>query len=218
MSSQRIAFVQGRFGRVRIDLRDALRGLRDGRETTALAFVILTLTMAAGTVTFSVVDAVALRPLPYASPERLVGLSSPSPTPGRVLPASPQAYFDWLEGTHTFESLGATRFISPLPLEIDGAVETLTARSITANLFDVLGVRPAAGRFFGPEHERPGGPHGVILSHDLWVRRFRADPEVIDRRLVFGQDTREVVGVLPAGVWYPITLGPPPDLYVPYRS
>lgn len=75
MSSQLIAFVQRRFSRVRVDLRDALRGLRGGRETTVVAFVILTLTMAAGTVTFSVVDAVALRPLPYASPERLVSVT-----------------------------------------------------------------------------------------------------------------------------------------------
>ena len=103
MRSDYIISAHALFSRVRIDLRDALRSLRGGRGTTLLAFGILSVTMAAGTVTFSVVDAVALRALPYASPERLVTLSLPSPTPGRGLPASPQDYFDWLEGARAFE-------------------------------------------------------------------------------------------------------------------
>ena len=156
-----MALVSKFSSRVRIDLRDALRALRAGRGTTVLAFGILTVTMASATVTFSVVDAVALRPLPYGSPERLASLWLPSSTPGRWLPAGPQHYFDWLEGTETFESLGAARFVPPLQLEIGGVAEVLIARSVTANLFDVLGVRPAAGRFFGPE---PSGRAAPLAS------------------------------------------------------
>ena len=72
-----------------MDVREALRGLRAGRGTTALAFGILTLAMAAGTVTFSVVDAVALRPLPFASPERLIRVATPGVKPGDAVAGQP---------------------------------------------------------------------------------------------------------------------------------
>ena len=198
------------------EFHNALRGLRAGRATTALAFTILTLTMAAGTITFSVVDGLALRPLPYGDPATLMSLASPSPGAGRFRAAIPQDYFAWLEATQSFESLGAASFVASRELEVDGTFETLVTKGITSNLFDVLGVPPAAGRFFGPQHEQPGGPADVILSHDVWLRKFRLDPTVIGRRLTVGQEVREVIGVLPKGVSFPITTGPPTDLYIPY--
>ena len=212
LGNSEVGFQNGLF----VSLRDVFRGLRAGRGTTVLAFALLSLTMAAGTVTFSVVDAVALRPLPYAYPNQLVGISLPASRPGNLLPASPQDYFQWLERSSTLESLGAARLTSPVQLDVAGTTETLTAVSVTANLFDVLGVRPAAGRLFGHEQERPGGPPVAILSHALWVRRFGREPSIIGRGLKLGQETREVIGILPEAVSYPIGVGPPADLYVPY--
>jgi predicted permease len=194
----------------------AVSSLRAGGTTIWLAFIILTLTMAGGTVTFSVIDATALRPLPFAAPHRLVDLSQPGPMAGRTVPVSPQQYFTWAEQATAFESVGAARFIPPLQLAADGVTESLIAKAVTANLFDVLGVRPFMGRTFSPEHERPGGPPVVVLSHELWVRRFRADPAIVGRQLTFADGSREVLGVLPRAVWYPITAGDPPDVYVPY--
>jgi putative ABC transport system permease protein len=202
--------------RVATDLRDAARGLRLGRGTTAVAFAVLTLTMAAGTITFSVVDGVAIRTLPYASPDRLVAISFPSPVPGRGMPASPQAFFAWRESTETLESIAAARVAPPLQIEIDGVLETFTARAVTANLFDVLGVRPMVGRSFASDHERHGGPGPIVLSDDVWRRKFQSDPGVVGRSLTSASGPREVIGILPAGVAYPITLADPPDLYVPY--
>ena len=101
--------------------RHVLRGLRNGRGTTALAFAVLSLALAAGTVTFSVVDAVAIRPLPYAAPELLVDLSLPSATAGTHLPASPSDYLTWRERTSTLVSVGAARPGS-VRLAIDGAL------------------------------------------------------------------------------------------------
>src|SRR6266496_3587067 len=95
--------------RFRTDLRDAVRGLRTGRGTILLAFVILTLAMGAGTVTFSVVDAVALRQLPYTSPERLVGICRPGVKPGTLALLSPAEYFLLIDNTRTFDSLAASR-------------------------------------------------------------------------------------------------------------
>ena len=193
----------------------AVRGLRTGKGTTLLAFGILTLTMAAGTVTFSIVDAVAIRPLPYGSPDGLIAISLPSQTAGKPLPATPQHFFEWSDGLKTCESIGAARFTSPLRLTVEGGTEALSVVMVTANLFDVLGVPPVAGRFFDHSDERPSGPARVILSHAVWVRRFNADRGVIGREYVFDHDLRQVVGVLPEGVSYPIGLGPAPDLYVP---
>jgi len=194
--------------RVRVAIRDACRGLKAGRATTALSFVILSLTLAAGTVAFSVVDAVALRPLPYGEPDRLVGISAPSPTPGAILPSSPQDYFTWLQGARTLASLGAARSSSQAQLRADGASEVVTIERVTANLFAVLGVRPALGRLFAAGDDSPAATAVVVMSNDLWRRSFGGDPGIVGRRLDFADGSRDVIGS------YPIRLAAPPDLYV----
>ena len=196
-------------------VRGALRGLRSGRGATALAFALLSLAFAAGIITFSVVDAVAIRQVPYAAPTQLVDLSLYSPVAGTRLLASPSDYLMWRERALTLGSLGAARF-SSVRLEIDGTPTDLSARRVTTTLFDVLGVKASVGRLFGPEQEDRSDSNVVVLGNELWVRRFGADKGVIGRRLRFEDGMREVIGVLPAGVWYPIVAGPPPDLYLPY--
>lgn len=200
------------------DLRDALRALRAGRGTTIAAFVVLTAAMAAATVTFSVVDAVALRPLPYRDPGRLVTFVFRGQSPGSIIPASPSDYFDILDGARSLEAVGATHVNAPLSLEVNGVPELFKTTRVTANLFDVLGITPATGRFFGPEFERPDGPSAVILSYELWVHKFARDPAVVGRQLNFADGQRAVVGVLPEGTGYPISSDGTPDLYIPYVS
>jgi hypothetical protein len=168
-----------------------------------LAFLLLALTMTAGTVIFSVVDAVAIRPLPYAAPDRLVSLSLPSSTAGTIAPASLGDYVDWRDRTSAFEAVAASR-LRPLQMKRGGTLEPIRASEVTANLFDVLGVRPALGRAFGPGDAQPGRSGVVVLSYDLWARRFEKDPKVIGRGFEIGGVTREVIGVLPEGVRYPI--------------
>src|SRR5205809_425181 len=118
--------------RARMTVREALHGLTIARGAIMLAFAILTLAMATGTVTFSVVDGVAFRPLPYASPEQLVGISTPGLKAGALSPVTPQDYFSWLEGTQAFTSLAASRPNGPLRLEISGGTEMLMTRAVTA--------------------------------------------------------------------------------------
>ena len=201
--------------RVLVDLREAWRGLKGGRGTSLLAFTLLSVTMAAATVTFSVVDGIALRPLPYGNPDRLVGMSFQSVfnRPSLVHPAG---YFEWVDATRAFAGIGASRFVPPLTLNRDGSLEELSARKVTVNLFDVLQVRAMLGRSFGPEHGRSGGPAVVMLSHDAWLRHFGGDRSVVGRRVRFDDTVRDVIGVLPADVTFPITAGKPPDVYVPY--
>jgi putative ABC transport system permease protein len=110
--------------------------------------------------------------------------------------------------------VGLTR--KGLALERGGAVVSLNTQAVTANLFHVLDVRPALGRFFGPEDARAGRSSVVILSHEVWAQRFQADRGIIGRQVAFGSETREVVGVLPEGVSYPIWAGATPEAYVPW--
>ena len=165
------------------DVRWAARQLRRDRGTTAVTFGVLALTMAAATITFSVVDVVALRPLPFGDPDRLVGITLPGSAPSGLRPPAPQDYFALVEGTSSFAAIGAARFVAPRELATGGRIATLTTRAVSSNLFDVLGVQPALGRFFDVAHERPGGPAGAVISHELWVRVFGSDPSVLGRRL-----------------------------------
>lgn len=203
------------------DVRDAWRGLRAGRGTTALAFAILTIVIAAGTITFSIVDAVALRPLPFASPESLVAITRISRAGGAPGPAAPQDYFSWAEGVTALESIGASRGGAPLRLQDDDG-EAVPTAAVTANLFDVLGVGAFAGRLIGPDHARAGQDAVVVLSHALWTRHFNSDPGVIGRPVTLldwrgAPATREVIGVLPRGVIFPMAAGmPDPGLFIPY--
>ena len=141
--------------RMLIDLRDAIRGLRAGKGTTLLAFAILTLTLAAGTITFSVVDAIALRRMPFPEPGRLAAIAIQERGSPRLGTSAPQDFFTWRAQTPAFEGVAAT---SPGGLQYaeGGATEQLIVLRITANLFDVLRVRPALGTTFSAVHEQAG--------------------------------------------------------------
>jgi putative ABC transport system permease protein len=199
---------------MRIELTQALHALRVDRATSVVALVILTLAIAAATLTFAVADAVALRPLPYGSPERLVGISAKSRTSDLPALASPRDYFDWLAADATLESVGAARMTSNQEVVVSGTTVRLTARSVTGNLFSVLAVGPFLGRLVFAESGDPGS--SVILSFKAWAKTFGGDPDIVGRTITIGGVSRVIAGVLPEGVDFPMTAGPPPDLYLPY--
>lgn len=198
--------------RLRSALHDAWRGLRVGRSTTALAFAILTTTMALATITFSVVDGIVLRPLPFTAPGELVSVALPGSRPGSVTWPAPRDYYDWADTARSLESIAAAWPGPELTLETGAAVETLTSRAVTANLFDVLGVRPSMGRLFAAADDQPGS-NVVVLGHEAWLGRFHADPAIVGRRIRLGGAEREIIGVLPPSVRFPITATTPRDLY-----
>ena len=100
-------------------------------------------------------------------------------------------------------------------LQRGGAPERLSVARVTANFFDVLRVRPAAGRLFGPEHDVAGGDAVIVLSHALWLRAFAADPNAIGQTVTLGNTPRQIVGILEPGVGYPVGLEPATDAYIP---
>lgn len=191
-----------RAGRAVRELRQTLRSLR--REPGFTVAVTATAALAVGSVTavYSVVHAVLLAPLPYEDSDALVRLREIDASQGgRRDFVSPPNYFDWIEAT-SLESAAAwwTPFVT---LTGEGEPERVLATLASHELFGVLRARPALGRTYGPEQDRPGGPPAVVLSHGFWQRRFGADPGVLGRTLNLDGRPCEVVGVMPAGFAFP---------------
>jgi len=191
------------------DIRFAARMLWKNWNVTVIVVVVLALGVGANTAIFSVVNAVLLRPLPYADPDRLVRLSEDSPQVPQMSISYPN-FLDWREQNKVFTGIAAMQFRS---LNLTGAdePERLAGRAVSAEFFDVLGVKPAAGRSFLPEEDRPGASRVCILSHGLWQRRFGSDPSPVGKQLRLGGESYTVIGVLPASYRF----GTPTDIFVP---
>lgn len=203
--------------------RTAWRGLRAAPSTSLLAAGILGIGIAAATVTFSVVDAVVIRALPFPNADRLMSIGrsqAGSPTLG---PQAPQDFLLWQTDVPGFEALGATSQWPLLTLPAEGVAIRLNAQRVTANLFQILDVSPRLGRGFSVEHESAGTDQVVVLSDHLWRQRFAADPNIVGRRVKFGAngtEEREVLGVMPPGFTFPVGPATPVDAWIPavFRS
>jgi putative ABC transport system permease protein len=191
------------------DLRYAVRMLWKNPGMTMVAIIALALGIGANTAIFSVVNAVVLRPLPYHEPHRLVRLTEDSPQVPQMSISYPN-FLDWREQNRVFESIAAMQFRS-LNLIGTGEPERLPGRAVSADFFDVLGVRPAMGRSFASEEDRPGANRVCIISHGLWQRRFGSDANIIGKQFNLSGDVYTVIGVLPANYRF----GTPTDVFVP---
>jgi putative ABC transport system permease protein len=197
-----------------LDVKHAARSLGRTPGFTLAAAMTLALGIGANTAVFSVVNGVILRPLPYPEPERLVAVwNAWDDTPRGGL--SPAEYFDYLDRMDAFEHLGvyATDFAA---LTGDGQPERLPTGYVSYGVLMALGVQPQIGRTFRAEDDVPN-PGVVILTDELWRRRFGASPDIVGRRLVVDNETRTVVGVLPAGFRLPVDFDDlnPSQLFVP---
>ncbi|HVS13125.1 MAG TPA: ABC transporter permease [Thermoanaerobaculia bacterium] len=182
------------------DLRTALRALRRSPGFTLVAVAMMAVAIAATTATYSLVDAILLRPLPFAEPERLVQLWESNPDKGwATQTAAPANALDWRERTESFTDIAFYVFFSDdlITLTGQGGPETLTHVAVSGNLFSVLGVQPAAGRFFTWEETWDGGADSVVISHSLWRNRFDADPGIVGRALTLEGAPVTVIGVAP---------------------
>jgi putative ABC transport system permease protein len=178
------------------DLRYGLRLLRHAPGFTAVAVGALALGIGANTAIFSTVDAVLLRPLPFADPDRVVMVwedNSAASFP-RNTPASGN-FVDWKQRNRVFTDMAATRGASA-NLTADGPPEQVVGRATTANFFGVLGVKPAAGRAFTEDEDRTGAPVAVI-SYALWQRRYAGDPGVLNREILINGLKFTITGVMP---------------------
>ena len=188
------------------DLRYALRSLRKAPAFTAIAVACLALGIGVNATIFSVVDGVLLQPYPYKDAERIGVLNSTNQRLG--VNRSGVSYLDfrdWRDESATLASLAA--FTRRSLTIADGSTdpERYDGATISWNLFSLLGTPPAIGRDFGPEDDRPGAEPVVLISDDVWQRRYNGDPSIIGRAILVNATPHTVIGVMPPRFRFPET-------------
>ncbi|HLK69114.1 MAG TPA: ABC transporter permease [Bryobacteraceae bacterium] len=178
------------------DIRFGARVLRQAPVFGAIAVLALALGIGANTAIFSSVNNLLLKALPYHDPERLAMVWEEVSFAGfpRNTPA-PANYFDWKEQNTVFTDLAATRG-GVMNLTGDGPPEQVLGRRVTANFFDVLGVQPLIGRPFTTEEDKTN-PNLVVISYNLWQRRYAGDPSIVNRTILMNGTPCTVLGVMP---------------------
>jgi predicted permease len=183
------------------DVRYALRQLR--RNPGFALAAVLTLALGIGTTTavFSVVDAVVLRPLSYADSSRLVVIDEWIPSVGSI-PVNALHFQGWQRTATSFDHIA---LIGGLNVNVTDSSEPerLSAARVSSELFPLLGVRPQLGRVFLADEDVLGRDHVVLISNELWQRRYAADPQMVGRTIFIDGVAHQVVGVLPASFHFP---------------
>jgi putative ABC transport system permease protein len=185
------------------DLRFGARMLMKQPGFTLIAVITLALGIGANTAMFSVVNAVLLRPLPYAQAGGLVVLwGNFSKLNIARLPAKAAEYLDYRDQTNSFAQVAASHSTD---YNLTGAAqpERLKGAEVTANLFSLLGAALAQGRGFTPEDEQPGRNQVVIISHAFWQQRLGGAANVVGRVLRLNEQSYTIVGVMADGFQYP---------------
>ena len=186
-------------------LTDAVRSLRRSRGVSLFIITLLALTIAAATVTFSVVDAVVLKALPFPKPGALVAIEHQrgDRVMSQARSLTPVEYSALRDRADAFASLAAVaRDQHAFPGESES--ERVYAARVTASLFDVLQVRPLIGDTFTAASEVDGSERVAVIGHGLWSRRFGRDPAIVGRTIQLTSGPLRVIGVMPDGFTYPM--------------
>src|SRR5262245_2291683 len=196
------------------DLRYGKRLLLKNPGFTFIAVLTLALGMGANTAIFSVVNAVLLRSLPYHKANELVDIYSANKHEAEYQgPISPVTYLNLKKNNGVFTEMAAISNKGwPANLSGNGEPERLQGFQVSANLFQFLGVAPALGRAFMPSEDQPGNNRVVVLSHEVWQRRFGGNADLIGRTINLNAGDYMVIGVMPADfrfltqtdVWTPL--------------
>jgi putative ABC transport system permease protein len=177
------------------DVRFAFRQLKASPGFTLVAVLTLALGIGANSAMFALADATLVRPLPFPEPDRIVALTEIwQGQPGGAV--NPVDFIDWTERTRSFTAMAAVVAGTGSIVGDDGVAEQLPAQAVTTQFFDVLGVKPIAGRTFREQDEGPASDV-VVLSEGLWRRRFGADPTLVGRATRFSGQTFTVIGIVP---------------------
>ena len=183
------------------NLRYAFRQITKNPGFFALAVAALALGIGANTAIFSAVEAVLLHSLPYSRPDRLVVVWEDASFVGFAFNTpAPANYLDWQARNRVFTDMLATRFVTA-SLTGDGQPEQLSGKKVTPNFFDVLGVQPVRGRPFTVQEDKSQTPV-VVLSYNLWRRRFGVDEAIIGRTMLMNGVPTKVVGVMPKDFFF----------------
>jgi putative ABC transport system permease protein len=185
------------------DLRYAVRTLIKSPGFAALTIACLALGIGVNSTIFSVVDTIAIRPLPFRDPEQLVSLHTTHQANG--IDRGGVSFLDvqdWKARTRAFADI-ATVTGRSLTLSGTDEPERFSGATVTWNMFPMLGVQPILGRQIRLEEDTPGGPRVVLLSHGVWTRRYAADPSVIGRTITVNGNPHTIIGVMPPKFQFP---------------
>src|ERR1700733_2017026 len=177
------------------DVRYGARTLRKSPGFTAVAILTLALGIGVNTALFSVVNGVLLNPLPYPQANQLVGLWWDR-TPGQHSSIPYLNFLDWQKQSTAFSSLGAY-LQDNLIVTGAGEPERVDGVKISANFFDLLGVKPLLGRSFRPEEDQVGAGCVALIGDGLWHRRFASSPDVLGKTITVDGRNCSIVGVMP---------------------
>jgi putative ABC transport system permease protein len=201
------------------DVRVAVRSLLKARALTFVVVLTLAVAIGANTAIFSVVESVLLKPLPYPDEDRVVRVAATAHAVGgergdRGNAFSDRGYWHFANNNRSFAKFGAYGGPLSVPLTGEGAPRLVGAAVMTLSAFEAIGVLPELGRFPAAEEDSPGGAAVALLSHDLWVSQYGADPAIVGRVIAIDGAPREVIGVMPAYYNFPT---PDIDLWAPFR-
>jgi putative ABC transport system permease protein len=180
------------------DVRFGVRLLARNPGFAAVALITLSLAIGANTAIFSIVNAVVFRPFPFRDPDRVVMAwwRAEEVKGGEHTPLCAADLLDWRSGSHVFEKVGAYGFNDFI--YTGGATpERVAGVTVTADFFDILGVKAALGRTFLPDEEKPGANRVVVLSSTFWRKYMASSAEAIGSSITLDDNTFTVVGVMP---------------------
>ena len=201
------------------DCRYGARVLRKSPGFTFASVLILGLGIGANSAIFSVVNAVVLRPLPFANADRIMRVWHKPPreqfSGSTIFAVSPANYLDWRAQNHVFERIAIYGY-RQVNLTGQGEPDALTAMAVSPDFFAVLGIPATAGRVLGPGDDEPGRANVVVLNETAWKSRFGGDPSIVGRSVALNGEQHTVVGVVPerlafpqvAQVWVPLVWTP----------
>ncbi|HEX9637983.1 MAG TPA: ABC transporter permease [Acidobacteriota bacterium] len=201
------------------DIKVSFRNFAKHPGFTSVAVISLALGIGANTTIFTLINAVFLNPIPVEQPSELVAVYTvDSNNPGQfgnLVGVSFPNYKDYRDQNEVLSGLTGYTFPFPISMSTGKAPEQIFTEMVTANYFDVLGVRPVQGRFFLPdESETPGAHPLVVMSHGLWKRMFGSDPGMVGRTIKLNGHAFTVIGVAPEGFKGVNAIGGP-ELWVP---
>ena len=203
------------------DFRHGFRRLRHDAALSTFAILIVGLGVGAGSTVFNLCNALFLRPLPFEEPGRLVWIANGTSANLSAQTVQAGNLLDFRAQSQSFSEVAA---FSPfygtgdIRLSGTGEAERLTGVPVSENFFRLLGVQPEAGRFFTAEECAWNAPKSVVLTHDVWQRRFAADRKIIGRPITLDNAPVTVVGVLPASFDFAGMFAPGSriDLFLPF--
>lgn len=187
------------------DVKYGLRQFARNPGFTAVAVLTLAIGIGANVAVFSVVNAVLLRPLPFENADRLTLVQQHARTFNVTMGLSYPDFVDIREQNQVFEDFAAYAH-ARFDVAGDQGARKVEGARVSGNFLSMLGVRAKLGRTFIPDDEQPDSEPVALISHDVWRRRYGRQ-EVLGQTITMDGRVHSIVGVLPSGFQYPVTIG-----------